>query len=182
MTRRLVPAAAGAFLLLALSTGCSATPTTDAAPTTVPSASPEPMTTPTPTPAPDPATCETVLTDEEYASLAADGLTLRPDDAFPLGSAMSDLIDDGALHCTWAGEQGDVAVWFAQLAESDDAWGARESELTAAGWIRTDDPMPGTLTAPTDYDANYLPSMVHVDGMTYFVSYAAFFGSVAALT
>lgn len=185
MTRRFAFAVAGAALLLSL-TACTAATTTDAtpSPTPVPSDSPA-----APPASADPAaeavadaTCDDVLTADEYASLASDGLTIRPDDAFPLGPAMADLIDDGALHCTWAGEQGDVAVWFAQLPEADDGWATREAELLATGWTRGDDPLPGTLTAPADYDGNYVPSVVHVDGVTYFVSYAGFFASVAALS
>ena len=187
MTRRFASAVAGAALLLSL-TACTAATTTDATPTNVQTvriyaararafASADPA-----AEAVADATCDDVLTADEYASLASDGLTIRPDDAFPLGPAMADLIDDGALHCTWAGEQGDVAVWFAQLPEADDGWATREAELLATGWTRGDDPLPGTLTAPADYDGNYVPSVVHVDGTTYFVSYAGFFASVAALS
>ena len=184
MTRRFAPALAGAILLISL-TACTAA-TTDATPSATPApsdspappaASAEPTTEPV-----DDATCENVLTAEEYERLAADGLTASPETTFPLGPAMVDLMDDGALDCHWAADQSDVAVWFAQLAESDEAWAAREAELIAAGWTEAGEPLPGTLTAPTDYDANYVPSMVHVGGVTYFVSYDRFLASVAALS
>lgn len=185
MTRRFAPCIAGAILVLTL-TACSAAPTTTAAPspTRAPSDSPSPPAAtvePTGTPAAD-VTCENVLTADEYARLASDGLTASPETAFPLGPAMVDLIDDGALDCHWAADRSDIAVWFAQLTESEEAWAARKAELVAAGWTESDDPLPGTLTARSDYDANYVPSMVHAGGVTYFVSYAPFLGSVAALT
>ena len=185
MTRRFAPHIAGALLVLSL-TACTAAPTTTASPspTAAPSDSPAPPAgTVEPTVVPvDDATCEDVLTQDEYARLASDGLTASPETTFPLGPAMVDLIDDGALDCHWAADQSDVAVWFARLAESEEAWAARKAELLAAGWTEADQPLPGTLTAPTDYDANYVPSMVHADGVTYFVSYVAFLGSIAALS
>lgn len=183
MTRRFAPGIAGALLVLSL-TACTAAPTTTASPspTAAPSDSPAPPTATATIVPVDDATCENVLTAEEYARLASDGLTASPETTFPLGPAMVDLIDDGALHCQWAADQSDVAVWFAQLAESEEAWAAREAELLAAGWTEADQPLPGTLTAPSDYDANYVPSMVHADGVTYFVSYDRFLASIAALS
>jgi hypothetical protein len=183
MTRRLAPAVMGALLVTALLAGCTAAPQA-ASPTPTPAASESP-TPPAgsaePTTAPvDETTCDDVLTDDEYAQLASSGLTFR-EDAFPLGPAMSDLIDDGALHCVWAAEQSDVALWVARLPESDEAWTARQAELLAAGWTEGDDPFPDTLTAPADYDANYVPSIVHVDGVTYFVSTAEVLTSIADL-
>lgn len=183
MTRRFAPGIAGALLVLSL-TACTAAPTTTASPspTAAPSDSPAPPTATATIVPVDDATCENVLTAEEYARLASDGLTASPETTFPLGPAMVDLIDDGALDCQWAADQSDVAVWFAQLAESEEAWAAREAELLAAGWTEADQPLPGTLTAPSDYDANYVPSMVHADGVTYFVSYDRFLASIAALS
>ncbi|MEI5583495.1 MULTISPECIES: hypothetical protein [unclassified Agromyces] len=135
-----------------------------------------------PTSAPaDEVTCEDVLTDDEYERLASSGLALQ-EDAFPLGPAASDLIADGALDCTWAAPRSDVALWVARLPESDAAWAERRTELLAAGWTEADAPFPGTLTAPADYDANYVPSMVHADGVTYFVSTAEVLTSVADLS
>jgi hypothetical protein len=185
MPRRFAPHLAGAMLILSL-TACTADPTTSPSPSAAPAPSDSPApsaATAEPTVAPvGDATCENVLIAEEYERLAADGLTASPETRFPLGPAMVDLMGDGALDCNWAADQSDVAVWFARLTESEEAWAARRAELLAAGWTEADEPLPGTLTAPSDYDANYIPSMVHADGVTYFVSYDRFLASVAALS
>ncbi|WP_353827068.1 hypothetical protein [Agromyces sp. SYSU T0242] len=187
MTRHLAPALTiGALALSAvLLSGCAPVESSDAA------VAPEPTTSPTPTasagpdapePAAEPAgdeasaTCDDLLDADEMASLDADGMTLRPELA-GLGTAMNDLVADGGLGCVWAKPQGDVAVWAARLAEPDDAWSSRQAALTAAGWTESGDPIPGTLVAPPDYDVNYRPSLVHLDGVTYFASYAAFLES-----
>jgi hypothetical protein len=187
MSRRFAPCIAGAILILSLA-ACTAAPTTSTSPSPAPAPAPSdspapPTATAEPTIAPvDDATCENVLTPEEYERLAADGLAASAETTFPLGPAMVDLMDDGALDCHWAADQSDVAVWFARLHESEEAWATRKAGLLAAGWTEGDEPVPGTLTAPPDYDANYIPSMVHVDGVTYFVSYDRFLASVAALS
>ncbi|GAA1059082.1 hypothetical protein [Agromyces bracchium] len=178
MNRHAVPIAAASLALAAVLAGCTTTPRTDPSPspaTSPATLSPEPTTAPEAEP-----TCEDVLVQAEYDRLASSGLTARQD-AFPLGQAMIDLVDDGALHCIWAADQSDVALWVARLPESDEAWAARQSELLAAGWTEADEPFTGTLTAPPDYDANYQPAMVHVDGVTYFVSTDDVLTSVADL-
>ena len=189
MTRRLVLGstllAAGTLALLA---GCSA-PEPDPTPVPTPSptatAKPTPVPSPTPSPAPDAAapepTCDTVLTEAEYASLAEDGLTLDQAHGWLLGPAMEALPAEGALTCEWHRSGGDVSVWFAQLPEDEAAWALRRAGLEASGWTLSDDPIPGTLLASPDYDGNYQPSMLHSDGVTYFVSYGRFLSSVAAL-
>lgn len=178
---------AAAALALSLLSGCTATtPDPTSVPTPSPTTTAEPVTerTPTPTPTPDAApaaTCDTVLTEAEYASLAEHGLTLDQAHGWHLGPAMSDLAADGALTCEWHRSGGDVSVWFAQLPEDDAAWASRRAGLEASGWTVSDDPVPGTLLASMDYDGNYQPSMLHSDGVTYFVSYGRFLSSVAAL-
>lgn len=139
--------------------------------------------TPTPTPSATPAasaTCDTVLTDAEYASLATDGLALAADTS-ALGSAMQAMIDDGGLPCVWAKPEGDVRVWFAQVALDAPGWETKHAELIAAGYTEGDAPFAGTLTAPQNYDPNYHPALYHRDGVLYFASYANFLGSVLAL-
>jgi hypothetical protein len=176
---------ATAAIAVTLLAGCTPS-SASSAPTT--GATPAPTaTTPTPGPvaetSPDPAaTCDTVLTEAEYAKLAADGLVLNEGDIWILGPAMEDLAADGALTCEWhGGGGGDISVWYAQLAEDDAAWESRRAGLEASGWTVSDDPVAETLLAPPDYDANYQPSMLHAEGVTHFTSYAAFLQSVAAL-
>lgn len=177
---------AAAALALTLLSGCTATAPS---PTSVSTADTRPTptaTTPTPepvveTPAEPAATCDTVLTEAEYASLADDELVLDQDEPWVLGPAMEDLAADGALTCVWHRSGGDISVWYAQLGEDEPAWENRRAGLEASGWIVSDDPFAGTLLAPADYDSNYQPSMLNSDGVTYFVSYARFLPSVAAL-
>lgn len=185
MTLRILPRAltATAGLALLLLSGCSG-PAEPTANENSPRAEAEPSAEATPLPTGDSGaepSCDTVFTEVEKAELAADGLTLNTESPFPLGEVMVDLTADGALDCQWSKAQSDVAVWFSRLAEDDAAWAARSTEITATGWAVSDDPIAGTMLAPADYDANYQPSIVHVDGVTYFVSYAALLGSVAEL-
>ncbi|WP_350348471.1 hypothetical protein ABIQ69_00665 [Agromyces sp. G08B096] len=182
MSRTRPIAALTAAIAIGLLAACTSTPATTAPPV----ASADPSSSPTETPAAEPTdapagepTCETVLTAPGADALAADGLVLASEPGFLLGPAMEDLVADGALACTWTKPQSDIAVWFARLPEPDDAWQARQAALVAEGWQQTDAPLPGTLTAPADYDANYAPSIVHIDGVTVFVSYADFLSSVA---
>ncbi|MBM7502699.1 hypothetical protein ACFPER_04405 [Agromyces aurantiacus] len=187
MTRRLAPAGAGTMIIAALLAGCAMTPTTSPTPTPTSAASaptaspPEPTTSAEPTAAPADVTCDDVLTDAEYASLEADGLVPRTENVVTLGPVMADLADEGALVCNWAKPQSDIAMWVVRLPESDAAWQARRDELLAAGWTEGDEPLPSTLTAPADYDSNYIPAIGHADGVTYFVSGARFLTSIAAL-
>ena len=178
---------ATAALAVTLLAGCTSTQSSaTSAPTTGSRPAPT-ATTPTPEPvaetSPDPAaTCGTVLTEAEYAKLAEDGLVLNEGEIWMLGPAMEDLAADGALTCEWHGTGGgDISVWYTQLTEDDAAWENRMAGLEASGWTVSNDPLAGTLLAPADYDANYQPSMLHAEGVTYFTSYAAFLHSVAAL-
>ena len=165
-------------MLTAAPSQASSAPTTGTTPEpTATTPTPEPVAETSPNPA---ATCDTVLTEAEYAKLAEDGHTLDQD-PWILGPAMEELAADGALTCEWHRPGGDISVWYAQLAEDDAAWAGRRAGLEAAGWIVSDDPFAGTLLAPADYDANYQPSMLNVDGVTYFVTHPRFLGSVAAL-
>jgi hypothetical protein len=149
-------------------------PTTAAASPTTPPLAETPAADPTPA-----ATCDTVLTPEEYTSLAEDSLVLR-DDPQPFDDVMIQMLAEGALGCQWAG-QGDVMVWFAQQEIDDAGWQARRDQLIDDGYTESNDPFPGTLLAPADTDANYIPSVHYADGMLYFVSYSRFLNSVLAL-
>lgn len=187
------------FIAVLALTGCSsagapdspASPTSGSSatvsPTPTATATPIPAITPTASPTPSAAAtetpvaaagCDTVLTDEEYASLAEDGLVLAPD-VRVLDDVMQTLMDEG-FGCQWAGG-GDVSVWYAQADQDDDAWAARQQQLVAAGWTQTDAPLPGVLQAPADHDPNFTPVVVHRNGVTYYASYDRFLGSVTAL-
>jgi hypothetical protein len=176
MKRSTLPALAVVLLALA---GCSAgTPTqtsapsaTTAAPTATPSATSEPM---------SDASCETVLTDEEYASLAEDGLVLNPD-IFVLDDTMQSIIDGGGLACYWTRSGGDVRVWYAQGASTSAEWDARKQSLVEAGWTESDTPVAGVLQAPEVNDPDFLPVVTYRDGVVYYASYADFLPSVKAL-
>jgi hypothetical protein len=168
-----------AFIALALAlTGCSTTvPSTPAPGSASPtSASSEPSA----EDAAPTATCDTVLTDAEYADLAADGLTLNPD-IFVLDATMQSLIDAGGLACYWTRTGGDVRVWFAQAALGPTEWDDQKQALIGEGWTETDTPVAGVIQAPTDNDDDYIPVMTYRDGAAYYASYADFLGSVQAL-
>lgn len=176
MKRSTLPALAVVLLALA---GCSAgTPAqtsspsaTTAAPTATPSATSEPV---------SDATCETVLTDEEYSSLAEDGLVLDPD-IFVLDDTMQSIIDAGGLGCYWARSGGDIRVWYAQGATTSAEWDAQQQSLISAGWTEIDTPVADTLQAPDVNDPDYLPVVTYRDGVIYYASYVELLPSVKAL-
>jgi hypothetical protein len=156
---------------------------TPAAPETAapPAAAPE---TPAP-PVAEPETlvtavsCATILTDDEYAALAEDGLTLNPDTR-AFDAEMQSLMDQG-FGCYWTRGGGDVQVWYAQAEQSPDAWAALNQQLVDSGWTASNDPIEGVVSAPADHDPMYTPVIVHVDGTTYYASYAKFLNSVTAV-
>ena len=187
MRRSVVPACVALVLVL---TGCTAgndaqsspTPTRTATATPTPTATPSPnATSPVPEPEASAATasCDTVLTAEEYSSLEEDGLTLSPDTR-AFDATMQSLMDAG-FGCYWKPDGGDVQVWYAQATQDDATWAAQKQQLLDDGWTQTDDPFAGVLRAPSDYDPSYLPVVVNSDGITYYASYPEFFGSVTAL-
>ena len=133
----------------------------------------------TPTPETPIVGCESVFTEEENASLAADGLTL--DDTSALGQTMADMLEAGAAGCRWTKPSSDIAVWYARLPVDAAAQAAWESELTTAGFTVSDDPLDGAMLAPADYDGNYRPTVVIHDGVLHFASYADILASVVEL-
>lgn len=132
-----------------------------------------------PTDATAAATCETVLTAEEYSSLEADGFKLDPD-IFVLDDEMQSIMDDG-IGCYWTRGGGDVRVWFAQAAQTAEDWDLHKQQLLASGWTEINAPVDGSIQASTHPDNNEIPAMAHRDGVTYYASYSAFLGSVEAL-
>ena len=179
-------ASAGVIAALALAltiTSCSAaqgksepkSTTTAPSDTATPDAAPEePAAPPEVT-----ATCDAVLTDTEYASLEAGGLSLT--EPFMLDSTFESMIAEGGLGCMWGPPEGDVRVWFAQLNIDAAGWDAKLADLTAAGYTETGDPLPGTIQAPTDNDNDYIPAIFYKDGVMYYASFAPILGSVLAL-
>jgi hypothetical protein len=179
LRRTALPFVAVFGLMLA---GCS--PTSDPTPTATSTPSPTPTPTAAP-PSPEPpaareVTCENVLTEAEYASLVDDGLELRGDTSY-LGPVMSELASAGALTCHWVRPSSDVQAWYAELPVDEAAWADRRAALEASGWAQSDDPLPGTMLAPADYDSDFHPSILWTDGTLRFASYARLLGSVAAL-
>ncbi len=154
-------------------TGCGAdAPATSASGAAENAASVEPSATATESPTDPPADalgCDTVLTDAEYARLAAEGHELR-EDPFLLGPVMERMADEGALICVWNKPNSDVAVWYARL-EVGDQGQAWLDQLQAEGWLEDTHQGDGSYQAPADYDANYQPSVMLDSGMLHFASY-----------
>lgn len=176
MKRSIVPTLALAVLAL---TGCSAGTAAPSASTTTTAAAPTSTPTPTSEPAAD-ATCTTVLTDEEYASLADDGLVLNPE-IYVLDDTMQSIIDGGGLACYWKRSGGDVRVWYAQGAKTSAEWDTQKQSLIGAGWTETDASVAGALQAPDVNDPDYLPVVTYRDGVVYYASVANLLPSVKAL-
>ncbi|MGR0318754.1 hypothetical protein [Agromyces sp. ZXT2-3] len=109
-----------------------------------------------------PATCETVLTPAAYAKLEADGLEARAATLFdPVALAIA---DEGGLVCSWGEPNTDNVVDVAQIAVGDDEqeW---LSQLEAAGYTPSDDPVPGGYRGQPD-EANGISPVVVIDAGT----------------
>lgn len=150
------------FVALALA-GCTTAPA--AATSTVPTATtpaPEATTEPEPVVA---ATCDTVLTQDAYAKLATDGLEPREpptaDDLVTYSPVAAQMIEAGGLSCHWGKPQTDIGLTVTQLAEADPAVWA--TALSEAGFVETDEPVPGAYTGPVDGGSGISPVVV-VDG------------------
>ncbi|PXA70353.1 hypothetical protein [Cryobacterium arcticum] len=104
-----------------------------------------------------------------------------PINTVPAGpdSIMASMIDEGGFSCYWASVGGDVVAWLGQVGMDTAAWDAQQSELIAAGFTESDDPIPGTLQGVRSGD-DY-PTLVNDGGVTYYVSTPSFLTSVAAL-
>lgn len=164
--------------------GCVATP----APTLTPSASPpatpseipsaEPTTEPTAAPA---ATCDTVLTADAYAKLAADGLeSIEPPPVHHVASyypLVAQMIEAGGLACDWGRPQTDIRLTLTQLSDAD--WRVWEPALAEAGFVETDDPVPGAYTGTVDPGSGINPVVVVTGDTLTFVNAPAFAAWVA---
>ena len=130
-------------------------------------------------PARSSATCGTVLTADEYARIADEGLALD-DDPYLLGPVMERMAGAGALVCVWSKPASDISAWYARLEVGADGetW---LTELETEGWLEDTERGDGTYLAPIDYDANYQPSVQLRDGVLHFASYNRFLESVLEL-
>ena len=135
-------------------------------------------TTATKTP-PSAPTCDSVLTDAEYASIASDGFTLQ--NLSPLGDVMQSMVEAGGLGCFWARGEGDVGIWYAEVALTPLEWETQREELLGSGYTDIDDPFPGVVQGPTDNDNEYIPAITYRNGTMHFASYSELLGSVVAL-
>jgi len=173
------------MLILALAlTGCTA------APVAAPPTSESPAASPSPTASAEPAsepsadsavTCDTVLTPAAYTTFASDGLTPNEPDAashvatfYPLAAQM---VEAGGLACDWGRPQSDAGIMVVQLSDVD--LGVWEPALADAGFVETNDPVPGAYTGPVDPGTGISPVVV-VDGDSVtFVSAPTFAGWIA---
>ena len=161
-----------------------------AAPAATPPTSEPPATSPSPTasagstsePSPDPAaTCDSVLTPDAYAKFASDGLLPNEPDAashvatfYPLAAQM---VEAGGLACDWGRPQSDSGIMVVQLSDVD--FGVWEPALADAGFVETNDPVPGAYTGPVDAGTGISPVVVlNGDSLT-FVSAPTFAGWIA---
>jgi hypothetical protein len=125
------------------------------------------------------ASCESVLTADEYERLADESLTLNAQ-PFLLGPVMERMAAAGALMCVWSKPNSDISVWYARL-DVGDAGETWLTELEAEGWLEDTHRGDGTYLAPTDYDSNYQPSVQLTGGVLHFASYNVFLESVLEL-
>ena len=148
---------AGAALAGCSSAGSQATPTSQS-PTT------ETTSVATPTPAPteaDAASCDTVLTEEATAQLAADGLEQVEVGESTFYAIADDLIAAGGLACKWGRPSSDVSLTVVQLSGIDVAASEWPAALAAAGYTETGDPVAGAYSGPADPGTG-VPSVVLV--------------------
>lgn len=153
-------------------------------PSTSPAASPsetssaEPTTEPSAAPA---ATCDTVFTPDAYAKLANDGVEpLEPPAAdhlatfYPLAAQM---VEAGGLSCHWGKPRTDIGLTVTQLSDPDPAvWGPA---LADAGFVETNDPVPGAYTGQVDPGSGISPVVVVTGESMTFVSAPTFAGWIA---
>ncbi len=169
MTRVIAALVTATSLTVAVA-GCASTDTDKARPS--------PPTSVTPSAAPQPtATCETVLTDAQYAKLESESLAFSGE-ATGVSADLQPLVDTG-ISCQWAIPSTDIMVWYAQWPSTDEGWESLQAELLEDGYIEIEDPFTGILEAPPDPE--YKPALAYRDGMIHYASGAWLFASVLAL-
>lgn len=142
MSRRIISAAAGGLLGLAVLAGCAATaeppapsPSASAAPT--PDDSAEPAATAAPTTPPAEISCESMISAGTVDALSDAGWTSEPKE-FVIGDVE---LTEGLL-CFWAdysvgSDHGQLYGWSPITADEE---GKAQASLTAGGWRREDAP------------------------------------------
>ena len=141
--------------------GCTATP--DATSPSAPSATaPSPDATSEPQPSAEPAaTCDTMLTTETYDRFEADGIEpIEP--PIVVNQLAQQMVEAGGLACTW-GAPAAEGLTVVRLSDAD--WAVWESDVADAGFVETNDPVPGAYTGPVDPGMGESPIVV-VDGGT----------------
>ena len=181
-TETLAVIAAGLLALLLSGCGATALETSGpgaAAETVAPVEATSAADAPAADPAPPSATCDAVLTADEYARLADEGLAFD-DEPYILGPVMERMVAAGALVCVWSHPTSDVSAWYARLdlGADGETW---LTELEAEGWLEDTERGDGTYLAPADYDSNYQPSVQLSGGVLHFASYNRFLESVLEL-
>lgn len=176
----------GAALLAVGLAGCTAwnglAPATTAATTTATPAPSAEATTPPPTAPVALADCDTMLTEDGYADLAASNLTEMD---FTLGSWHYPLVHtmaaDGVL-CHWGRPASDSGVEVGQLAMDEATWETTRAQLEAEGYVADDATIPGFIDGPDVPDESFPHrGFVYRDGVLYYVSYVEFAGFLPAV-
>ncbi|MDR6905958.1 hypothetical protein J2X63_001644 [Agromyces sp. 3263] len=176
-------AASGAGIVAAVLTvtvlsGCTAAPP-------APSSSPSPATTassaPTPEPesVPDAATCETVLTDEGYQKLAADGLESLPSPQVFDALAVR-MVEAGGVACAWGKPNTDLVLTVVQVGVAPGEQEAWSQTLAESGYVLSDAPVAGAYSGPPDAANGISPVALPSSTTLTFVSSPAFAGMVAS--
>ncbi|MDQ0894357.1 hypothetical protein [Agromyces ramosus] len=122
-----------------------------------------------------------MLTPDGYAKLTADGLEpLEPVAVdhlatyFPIAAQM---VEAGGLACGWGKPQTDFGLSVTQLSAADPAvW---EPALADAGFVESNDPVPGAYTGPVDAGSGRSPVVIVAGDTLTFVSAATFAGWIA---
>lgn len=126
---------------------CTATPAAPPSPSAPSATSPSPEATSEPQPSAEPAaTCDNLLTADAYAKFATDGI--EPiDPPIVVNQLATQMVAAGGLACTW-GPPAAEGLTVVRLSKAD--WGVWESTLADAGFVESNDPVPGAYTGPVD--------------------------------
>lgn len=142
--------------------GCTAAPDTTPSPSAPAATTPAAETTEPTTPGAEPAaTCDTMLTAETYDKFEADGIEpIEP--PIVVNQLAQQMVEAGGLACTW-GAPAAEGLTVVRLSDAD--WAVWESALADAGFVETNDPVPGAYAGPVDPGMGESPIVV-VDGET----------------